>query len=243
MAVNEEIVIDVRRPAFSSAQLPPFTPFLLAGATVFRFEDLWAIDVAVPHMLVDLDDPEEEGMLATLQFGIDASELIDTHRQTTSFISLLSLATWIIGSILLSYLSRFARRRAWPEFSPPLKSPDAARSLSAGNLTLLFDDLMLAIADVTIDLAPKQAELLDLLIRAPGRAFSDTDILGRVWQDSAYANSSDVKQQIYLIRKRLRAVGLTASDILVTVPGVGYKLVVTTDDEAVDATSTDRHHR
>ncbi|GAG16995.1 unnamed protein product [marine sediment metagenome] len=102
--------------------------------------------------------------------------------------------------------------------------------------------MRLEVGDISVCLTPKQASLLEMLITQPGRAFSDTSILKHVWEESAYANSSDVKQQIYLIRKRLRSAGLDAAAILTTVPGVGYKLVITRNDGTVDALSTDHPH-
>jgi two-component system response regulator ResD len=123
--------------------------------------------------------------------------------------------------------------------APPTNAPDAARRYVAGDLMLLLDELRFKVGHADIDLTPKQASLLELLMEQPGRAFSDADILEHVWTMSSYANSSDVKQQIYLIRKRLRCAGLDASTILATVPGVGYKLVITIDDGSADARSTD----
>ena len=84
--------------------------------------------------------------------------------------------------------------------------------------------------EVTLDgkyvsLTPKQYMLLHLLASDAKRVFSDKEILKAVWPDSSYADSKDVKQQVYLLRRRLEKVHPDATKIIVNVPGFGYKLV------------------
>ena len=55
-----------------------------------------------------------------------------------------------------------------------------------------------------------------------------------MWADSRYANSRDVKQYVYLIRRRLAAAGLPADEILANEPGLGYRLVADAVPDAVD---------
>jgi len=242
VVIDGEIVMDLRRPEFSTATLPQLERQPLAGTSVVRFDGHWAIDVAVPHMLPNVDDPEAEGTLRTLQFGIGASELANANQRTTKRVTLIALTTWVIGSALLIGLSILIRRIRPLDTSPSQVVGSAARRIVAGALVLLPDDLRFKVGDVSVCLTPKQASLLEMLISQPGRAFSDASILEHVWEASSYANSSDVKQQIYLIRKRLRSAGLDASAILVTVPGVGYKLVITGNDGPIDGPSTDGPH-
>ena len=71
-------------------------------------------------------------------------------------------------------------------------------------------------------------------MQEPGRAFADAEILAAVWPDSPYANSRDVKQYIYLIRKRLSAAGLPATELLASVPGLGYRIAFEAVDSNVD---------
>ena len=242
VTINGEIVMDLRRPEFSTATLPQLDRPPLAGTSVVCFEDHWAIDVAVPHMLPNVDAPEEEGTLRMLQFGIGATELAAANQQTTKKVALISLTAWVFASVLLVGLCSLVRSKQRFAATQPVDIPDAARRSAAGDLVLLHDELRFRVGEAEIGLTPKQAVLLELLMGQPGRAFSDAEILCHVWCDSTYANSSDVKQQIYLIRKNLRSAGLDASAILSTVPGVGYKLVITRNDGTVDAPSTDQPH-
>jgi DNA-binding winged helix-turn-helix (wHTH) protein len=76
-----------------------------------------------------------------------------------------------------------------------------------------------------VDLTPKQFNLLVLLAEVPGRVLSDDDILCSLWPGSAYANSSDVKQCVYTLRRRLERVVESPAAVIVNVKGYGYKLV------------------
>lgn len=76
-----------------------------------------------------------------------------------------------------------------------------------------------------VRLSPKQYALLVLLAREPGRVFSDREILEEIWAGSRYANSKDVKQYVYLLRRRLGEVVPGAESLIATVPGFGYKLL------------------
>lgn len=242
VSIDGEIVMDLRRPEFSTASLPHPGLASLTGAPIVRFGNQCAVDITVPHMLANPDNPEEEGTLRTLQFGINAAELVAENQQATKKVALISLAAWVVGSSLLALLACLMWRKKRLAGASPIDVPDAARRSVAGDLVLLPDELRFKVGDADIDLTPKQAALLELLMEQPGRAFSDADILEHVWTSSSYANSSDVKQQIYLIRKRIRCAGLDASAILATVPGVGYKLVINASDGVVDALSTDLSH-
>ena len=77
--------------------------------------------------------------------------------------------------------------------------------------------------DLTV-LTPKQFALLSLLAASPGRVFSDEEIIDAVWPASAYADGKDVKQYVYLLRRRLSQTGGEGSEIIVNVPGFGYRL-------------------
>lgn len=91
---------------------------------------------------------------------------------------------------------------------------------------LLIDDRSkdVAIGDEKIVLSPKEYRLLWALASELGRVFSNSEIIALVWGNDSNAGSSDVKQYVHLLRKKIGAYedqGLK----LVTVPGFGYKLV------------------
>lgn len=85
-----------------------------------------------------------------------------------------------------------------------------------------------------VRLTPKQFTLLELLASQPGRVFSEPEILEAVWPDSPYADAKDIKQYVYLVRRRLSAVDQGARNLIETVPGFGYRLA----SEDVDSEMT-----
>jgi len=85
------------------------------------------------------------------------------------------------------------------------------------------------LAGVPVPLPPKQYALLRLLASEPERVFTEEEILAAVWPDSPYADSKDIKQCVYLLRRRL---GKEGGRIVVNVPGFGYKLAVSEDIDA-----------
>jgi DNA-binding winged helix-turn-helix (wHTH) protein len=83
-----------------------------------------------------------------------------------------------------------------------------------------------------IDLSPKEYELLRLLAGEPGRVFSSREILERVWPEAHTATTKDVKQYIYLLRKKVES-DPEHPQLIVTVRGFGYKLDAATVGAAV----------
>jgi hypothetical protein len=73
-------------------------------------------------------------------------------------------------------------------------------------------------------LTPKQFALLSVLASEPGRVFAETEILEAAWPDSPYADARDIKQYVYLLRRRLAQIRTDGREAIVTVPGFGYRL-------------------
>lgn len=76
----------------------------------------------------------------------------------------------------------------------------------------------------TIELSPKEYDLLKLLASRPGKVFSHREIIEAIWQDNPYASSEDVKKYIYLLRNKIEK-DVEDPKIILTVRGFGYKLV------------------
>lgn len=75
----------------------------------------------------------------------------------------------------------------------------------------------------TIELSPKEYDLLKLLASRPGKVFSHREIIDAIWQDNPYASSEDVKKYIYLLRNKIEK-DVEDPKIILTVRGFGYKL-------------------
>ena len=73
----------------------------------------------------------------------------------------------------------------------------------------------------SLDLTRTEFDLLHLLMRNPGRAFSRAYLLDAVWGENYVAGDRSVDNAVLRLRKKLGAMG----DLIETVWGVGYRLV------------------
>ena len=86
-----------------------------------------------------------------------------------------------------------------------------------------------------VDLTPKLFELLCVFARSPGTVFSDDELLRAIWSDSPYAASPDVKQHIYLLRRKLADVHPCPKALIENVKGFGYRLAPTANEKELSA--------
>jgi len=77
--------------------------------------------------------------------------------------------------------------------------------------------------DQSVDLPPKEFDLLCLLASHPNRVFSREALLEKVWGYSFLGRSRTVDEHIKRLRKKLSVMPAYA-DLIVTERGVGYKL-------------------
>ncbi len=219
-------------------------PAALPSVEFRRVEGRDLVDAAIPYR-TPIPRPGEDALgpyaWGTVRLGIDASELAWAIGNTKALAAGLGALAWVASSAILALALRFWRRSARPEAKLGPGSPAEGRTAAAGGLTLYLDEARLASGDRSIPLTPKQLDLLRVLMSAPGRTFSDEEILSQAWPGSPYADSRDVKQYVYLIRQRLNRVDLPGDRILVNVPGVGYRIVPPAaedlTDEPVDASA------
>lgn len=74
-----------------------------------------------------------------------------------------------------------------------------------------------------VELTPKEAALLELLMRYPNRSFSLETILDRLWQSDSTASIDTVRTHMKTLRKK---VGDSDDDPLIrTKRGIGYSLI------------------
>lgn len=93
----------------------------------------------------------------------------------------------------------------------------------------------------TLGLKPKEFELLDLLLSAPGRLFPREEIVTRVWRQRYLPGSRSLDVHVRRVRDKLAAVETGVG--IETVRGVGYRLVAcaTGDDgDGCDSSSGGR---
>jgi DNA-binding winged helix-turn-helix (wHTH) protein len=110
------------------------------------------------------------------------------------------------------------------EFSTDSANVASKRELvRAGSLQIDPMSKEVRLRENQVDLSPKEYELVSLLASEPGRVFSTREILQKIWTEGNGATAKDVKQYIYLLRKKLES-DPEHPQVIVTVRGFGYKL-------------------
>jgi DNA-binding response OmpR family regulator len=92
-------------------------------------------------------------------------------------------------------------------------------ALTCGALVLEPEAHSAALDGVLIDLSPIEFDLLHLLLRNRGRAFSRAYLLDTVWKESYITGDRSVDNAVLRLRKKLGPLG----DAIETVWGVGYR--------------------
>ncbi len=93
-------------------------------------------------------------------------------------------------------------------------------ALEVGELRVDVAGHTASVAGTSLDLTPKEFDLLRLLAEHPGRAYSREFLLQRIWGLEYDGFDRTVDTHIVRLRKKLGTVG----ERIVTVWGVGYKL-------------------
>jgi two-component system, OmpR family, response regulator len=94
--------------------------------------------------------------------------------------------------------------------------------LEDGELRIDFDKRNVEVRGEAVRLTYVEFEILASLARSPGRVFSRTQLLDRIWGDSAYRDPRTVDVHIRHLREKLERDSKTP-ELLLTVRGVGYR--------------------
>ncbi len=130
--------------------------------------------------------------------------------------SWLLLLTAILAVRILTMRSRLASAQSL--------AVEANGVICCGALEIDTDTCAVRLFGQEIELTPKTFELLSFLARNEGKTFSDADLLTALWADAPYAASGDVKQCVYMLRRRLGVACADPKGIIVNVKGFGYRL-------------------
>jgi DNA-binding winged helix-turn-helix (wHTH) protein len=106
--------------------------------------------------------------------------------------------------------------------------PKKVLELTGGTLVLFERRHIVLIDGETIHLTPKEHNLLSVLTDEPGRIYSDKDIIQKLWRNddpNTPKTSKDVKQQIFLLRKKIKDTAEN-SKFVGTERSLGYKLLI-----------------
>jgi two-component system, OmpR family, response regulator len=94
--------------------------------------------------------------------------------------------------------------------------------IDAGELQIDFEKRNVIVRGEPAQLTYVEFEILAALARAPGRVFSRTMLLERVWGDAAYRDPRTIDVHIRHLREKLEAEPKTP-ELILTVRGVGYR--------------------
>lgn len=178
------------------------------------------IEVRSPIVLTGYPDTPI-GFLRIAFSGDYASEQIRRHALIASVIG---LASWLAAFSVLAVALQRGRK-------PRPCVPGTESLVYCGGLEIDTRTCDVRLNGESLDLTPKLYDLLLVFARDPGTVFSDDDLLQSVWPDSTYAASADVKQHIYLLRRKLGSVHPDPKTLLETVKGFGYRLVPSANEE------------
>jgi len=199
--------------AVDEVQVPPAAPFVLERPG--GVAEAWA-----PFVLAGYPD-EAAGFL---RIGFSSEYPIEQVRRRVLVASAIGLAS------LLGVLAVAVGAARWKSRRSGETAADSETLVRCGALSIDLRAREARVADEHLDLTPKLYELLLLFARRPGEVFSDEDLLKTVWAGSPYAASADVKQHIYLLRRKFAAVHPDPKSVIVNVKGFGYRLDPPGDD-------------
>jgi DNA-binding response OmpR family regulator len=105
-----------------------------------------------------------------------------------------------------------------------LAQPEAQfeEPIEAGDLSIDFEKRTVAVRDESVRLTYVEFEILAALARTPGRVFSRTMLLERVWGDASYRDPRTIDVHIRHLREKLEEEPKTP-ELILTVRGVGYR--------------------
>jgi DNA-binding response OmpR family regulator len=105
------------------------------------------------------------------------------------------------------------------------RADDLVRSIEIRSLSLDPEARKVRVSGKEVDLAPKEFELLRLLMRNPDKVFSKEEIFDRIWGEDHYGDLSTVTVHVRKIREKIEA-NPSEPDYLETVWGMGYRVRV-----------------
>jgi phosphate regulon transcriptional regulator PhoB len=116
-----------------------------------------------------------------------------------------------------------ARVRAVVRRGRPETGADRKSHLKAGELEIDRHRFEVRMRGKTVDLTPKEFELLATFVDTPGRVFGRGELLDRVWGRDGFVEPRTVDVHLARLRAKFAAARLPAPAIE-TVRGVGYRL-------------------
>ncbi|MFC2079200.1 winged helix-turn-helix domain-containing protein [Candidatus Bipolaricaulota bacterium] len=226
IAIDGNLVVDERSESVSDSLLPSIQAGVLTGIQETSAMGASSLDIVVPAF------SGEPLSRAYVRIGIDGVSVVLRSRLTALWAAALAVGVDIVLVGLLWWLVGFrvALLSKASSSLDPLETDSGGQTV-VGELRIDATGRRMFFKDQQVKLTPKQYALIEFLAREPDRVFTDLEIVSTVWEASTYADSKDVKQYVYLVRRRLAAIHPSGKQLIETVPGFGYKLVSECNDE------------
>ena len=196
------------------------------SAFVYSERGRFLSDVSVP--LESLNSGARDDLTSYARVGFELRGLkgqIDTARLLGAEVAVAVFFSACVAAVVIL---------AWLDRRSVLITPlhGVVRSLSGmspqGPLVVDERAKRVTVHGKAVFLPPKPFQLLCLLVREGGGVLGEEEIVGKVWPEADLADSRDVRQCVYLLRKRIDAVVAGAGACIANVKGFGYRYDVAT---------------
>jgi DNA-binding winged helix-turn-helix (wHTH) protein len=209
-------LVDRRRESWTDTPLIDRSPS--AGTTVFLWRPPHSATVADVVVSVDLTARASPSARGVVRVGYVLDLLASRLRNLHAAAAASAAGGWLIVSLGIAWAVRAERSGA--RSVEPSGNTDGRRASA-----LVVDEAAhhVTLCAEAVELRPKPYQLLCLLVGRCGEALSEEAILAELWPDSRFADSGDVRQCVYLLRRSLDAVRPKAGRCIVNVKSYGYR--------------------
>ena len=104
------------------------------------------------------------------------------------------------------------------------RPPTRSGVIHVGSLTLDIPAHLVLVGGERVELTPREFEILRVLLTNAGRLVTKGRLLRAVWGESYQAENSYVYVHVGQLRRKLAAADPALRDLIVTEPGVGYRV-------------------
>lgn len=184
-------------------------------------EGLATVDSATALVILDLGLPDRDGLevcRSLRESGVGTQVLILTARGDEADVVLgldAGADDYLVKPFRLAELLARVRART-------RRVDDEQDRLVVGDLDIDVAAHIARIRDTTIELRPKEFDLLVALARAAGRVVTREDLLRDVWDEHWFGSSKTLDIHIWALRKKIDAPD--GPSRITTIRGVGYRL-------------------
>ena len=181
--------------------------------------------IPLVDVLIPLQGEQDSASGGYVRVGFDAAPYAGRSFAVDLRNALIGGASWILPlGLVLALRARLRAHEARNNLLPIREDQPASDDiLYRGPLLMDQAAKEVRFEASRVSLTPKLFDLLWLLASAENRVFSEEEIIAAVWTDSAYADSTDVRQGIRRLRQRLQNAHPGAERFIANVKGFGYR--------------------